>query len=175
MKAFTLALACAAIVILSVPSAYAKDGTFERLLKTTQEDYNAVRSAFRETRESETSWAAYQRTAGVIFHRIAIRRKALAYMAELSRKTLPMDQQGLALMYLADLENINLSLMALIKDGRGYAGYMKTGDGELVKGISNWEDGIRLALKETGRSIRLGASITGPLVLRAGLKPLPAH
>jgi hypothetical protein len=174
MKVFVLTLACAAM-ILTAGTAHAGNVMLTRLLNATTSDFKTITSSFISAREDGTlSWEDYRKKIGETMARIAARREVLEDFERRGAKTMPAGERALVRMMARDLAGINLSLLALVCDGRGYAGYLRTGDEELIKGIVDWQMGIRQAIGQTRRCIKMAGEITFPL-MRPRLRAVPAR
>ncbi len=172
MKTIALMLVAVAAVLSASP-AFADSARLVRLLNATQTDFDATKTSFKEAYQAGgRDWNGYRTTAAAVSKRIAARRTALAGMAH-SMKNTPPEQRGLYRMLTKDLDQINLNFLALIKDDKGYAGYLRTRSGELVRSISEWQEGIRLALAENRRCIKMMRSVKGQYMAKAG--SVPAH
>jgi hypothetical protein len=175
MKYITLSLVLAGLALLACP-AFADSVKIAKLINATESDYESVKSDFQEAhRDGGPTWEADSRDVQDITNRITARREAIRALIMLGMKVLPADQRGLFKLVLGDLDRTNLSLLALIKDERGYTGYSRTGNEELVKGIADWQEGIRQAIRETKRCAALAVAVTGPFNMRTRLGPMQAH
>jgi hypothetical protein len=169
-------LICVGLALLAACPAYADSVKINRLINATENDYRTVKTDFQEAhRDGGPAWEADSRDVLEITNRITARREAIKALIALGEKALPAPQRGLFRLVLEDLDRTNLSILALIKDERGYTGYSRTGNEELVKGIADWQEGIRQALSETKRCAAMAAAVTGPFRMGSHLSPLQAH
>jgi len=178
MKNIAMLLMLAGLLFSSSP-AFAEGAKLNRLVEETQKDYDTLKTNFRAAyNQGSPSWDAYRKSSGfdviAVETRIAARRQALARIDKAGR-TLPAAKRGVVLMLARDLGNINVSMLALIRGDKGYAGYIRTRDDELVKGISDWQEGIRSALIETRRCVEMTRAVSGTLDGGAMLIPLKVH
>ncbi|MGA2193033.1 MAG: hypothetical protein ABSG42_06630 [Nitrospirota bacterium] len=146
-------------------------GRFTSLLDATDKDYQTIKTEMEDVRNG-SSPGMDQRELKAAANRIMARRDAIAKMRKVGLKVLGRDQRGLFRLLIRNLDQINLSLLALITDGRGYSGYIKTGNQALIKGITAWQEGIRLALIDTRRCLAMARTATGPFIMDARLMPL---
>ena len=173
MKTFALMLAAVAALLTATP-AFADSARLVRLLNATQTDFEATKTSFREAcRTGGPGWQEYRKTVATVSMRIAARRVALSGMRRTAMKDTPPGQRGLTKMLARDLDQINVTFLALIKDEKGYAGYLRTRSDDMVKGISDWQEGIRQALAENRRCIKMMARVHGQYMAAAA--PVPAH
>ena len=170
MKILAILLTLAGLLI-TVSPASADDTRIANLIAATQGDYEAVHAGFQEAHRDGGLWKS-KRSLGDLARRIEARRTALSKLGRIGTKTLPPGQRGLFRLVIGSLDQINLSLLALITDGRGYSGYIKTGNQALIKGITAWQEGIRLALIDTRRCLAMARTATGPIIMDARLMPL---
>jgi len=174
MKALSMTLVFLSVIASAVP-AYAGDAGLANMLNATTKDYQTVTACFKEAREDGAlSWDEYRRQVGGVVARVSARRRALAVIARRGTEGTPVGNRGLVRMLARDLDGINLSILALVMDERGLSGYMKTGDEGLIKGIDDWREGIRLAIRQSARCIKLAGSITVPAML-PGLSRVPGR
>ncbi len=169
MKALSLVLAGVSLVMVSAVPAHAGGVRLRPLLMATAEDYQTITSCFKGEKEhGRPAWNDYRGEVGAVIARLTTRRKVLAYMDRDGGDALPPGRRGLLRMLIRDLDEINLSMLALVMDEHGLCRYLKTGDRDLVAGIAYWQNGIRLAIRQTGRCINMAGYITGPPLLRRG-------
>ncbi len=159
MKASLAALMALAIICCSAP-AFAGHELFTELVNDTNSDFVTVKQNFRAAYTAGYgSWKDYGEATGFSIddmeQRINTRRAILEALTSTADKTADVRTRGVVKMLIHDLDYINLSLLALIRDDRGYSGYIRTTDGELVGGVSKWQEGIRQALLEVRRSVRM--------------------
>ncbi len=173
MKSLAIALAGMSVFMLAAP-AHAGDEKLTTLLNATKEDYETVTACLVDARNGDaSSWEEGKKKLGEVVIRVTARREALAVLYKGGADSLPKARRGLARMLIHDLDDINLSLLALVMDGRGLAGYFRTGDEGLVKGINYWREGIRLAIRQTRRCIVMAGGVAVPLLTPPRLSPLP--
>lgn len=159
MKASVAALIALAAIGYSAP-ALAGGDLFTNLVDDTNRDFQTLKQNFRAAYTTGYgSWEDYGDATGFSIgdmeRRINTRRAVLDALANSADKTADGRTRGLVKMLIRDLDYINLSLLALIRDDRGYSGYIRTAGGELAGSVSGWQEGIRQALLEMRRSTRM--------------------
>ena len=174
---FFMALLIASTILMAGPARAADTGgRVVRLINATQDDFDNLKAGFQEARrDGGPSMRAVRDRINTAIRRIEARRNAIAMMNTNALKVLPASQRGLFRMVVSELDEVNLSLLALIKDDKGYAGYIRTGDEELIKGIREWQEGIRTSINNTRRCFKIAKAATGPFLAQARLTPLQAH
>jgi hypothetical protein len=87
------------------------------------------------------------------------------------------DQRGLFRLLIRNLDQINLSLLALIGDERGYKACVNSSGGSPggPGGMESWQEGIGMMIDETRRCLYMAGKISGPFIMQARLAPLQAH
>lgn len=178
MKIVISSMMCAA-VLFTAANSYA--GGFKEMVDNTQKDFDIVKDNFRAAySEGYASWAEYEKATGfsldVVEKRIVARRSRLAMMERSANTAISQSTRGLAKMVIHDLDDINLSILALIRDDRGYAGYIRTPqDNSLIQTVSNWQEGIRTALKEVARSVSMVTTVARQVGAGAQVIPTFVH
>jgi hypothetical protein len=166
------------VVMLSLATpAFAGVDWLRQMAVNTNKDFETAKLNFRAAYTAGyTSWEDYGRATGFsigdVEARIKLRRARLNVLATTADTNVDAGTRGLVKLLINDLDRINLSLLALIQDDRGYAGYIRTPDPELVGPVSEWQEGIRQSMRELNRSMRMvrgiragyGAPSTGPEV-----------
>ncbi|HEY3347058.1 MAG TPA: hypothetical protein VGK71_05490 [Nitrospirota bacterium] len=150
----------------------AGSGKLGRIINATQSDYETVRTAIAA--DSLADSAKREEISGAL-GRIKARRAALANLVLKADSLLPMNQRGLFKMLVGDIDQINISLLILILDDKGCAGYLKTGNENLLEGIRGWQEAIGRSIKESKRCIDLAGKAAGPFVLAPYITPVQAH
>ena len=115
-----------------------------------------------------------QRELKAAANRIMARRNAIADMRKVGLKVLSRDQRGLFRLLIRNLDQINLSLLALIGDEKGYKACVNSTGGS-PGGIEGWQEGIGLMIDETRRCLYMAGKVSGPFIMQARLAPLQAH
>lgn len=175
MRYLALAALIVAVGVFARP-AYADSVKITRLINATESDYETVKTNFQEAhRDGGALWESNSSGLVDITNRITARREAIEALMSLGDRVLPVPQRGLFRLVLEDLDRTNLLLLALIKDDRGYAGYVRTGNEELVKGIADWQEGIRQAIIQTKRCAQMVKAVAGPFVMHTRLAPMRDH
>jgi len=163
----------AAIAIVAVISIHAAGNTYAAetglmgIAEATQSDFDEIKSNFRAAyRSGYDSWESYCRDTGFSLkpfeQRITARRAALARIANSSEDIEDAGHRGLLKMVVSDLDDLNLSVLMLIHDEKGYAGYISSCDREeLVRNVSLWQESVRKGLKEARRTIRMARKAAG--------------
>jgi len=167
MRVSVMTLLCATLLFQAVP-ALAGGGPLTTMMDATQEDYRVIKSNFRAAYELGCqSWEEYGEATGFrvgqVTARIKARRDALRLLKYGACERLPKARRGLVRMLIRDLDDINISLLALAGDGRGYAGLIRTRDNALARGVGIWQEGIRLGIDRTKRCINMAKGAVGPL------------
>lgn len=155
--------------------ASADSGRLSKMINATEDDYEALRGSFKQACSSGAVSGKEKQEVDEAVRRITARREALSNLIKIGVRTLPISQKGLFILLARDLDQINVSLLALAKDDRGYKGYIRTGNESLLKGIRVWQSGIENSLDDTKRCMELARKATGPFLLSARLMPLQAH
>ena len=155
--------------------ASADPGRLSKMVSATQEDYETLRGSFEQACSSGVVSGKENQDLDQAVRRITARREALSNLIKIGVRTLPISQRGLFILLARDLDQINVSLLALAKDDRGYKGYIRTGNEALLKGIKVWQYGIKNSLGDTKRCVEIARKATGPFLLSARLMPLQAH
>jgi len=180
MKLSLLSLLTLGMVCVSAP-AIAEDASIPAILKATQQDFSTIRENFLDAyRAGNTSWDDHGSVTGfdvsTVTMRINARRQALVALLSRSCSDLPQRQRGLARLLIQEIDEVNLSLLAIISDDRGYAGQIRTHDGNLSENLGRWQEGIRLGLARARRCMEMGRLVTGPAFMSfPRLTALPAH
>jgi len=163
----TLALASAGMVFFA-STALADGADLGRMIYATQRDFMSAKAHFRAARAAgSASWGAYAGSTGfrlsALEAGIAARRRAARRLEREAGKAMPPGKRGLVRMLAGEIDGINLSLLALIRGDGGYAGYIRTRDEKLIRGVSDWQEGIRTAILDAKRCLRLARKVAGPL------------
>jgi len=172
------AIAVAAVITVSAASwTHAADTGLMGIANATQSDFEDIKQNFRAAyRSGYDSWESYCRETGFSLepyeYRITARRAALTRITDDAVTIEDAGRRGLLKMVVSDLDDLNLSLLMLIRDGNGYAGYISTGDKkEMVERVSSWQESVRTGLKEVRRTIRMVRKATGTTGVKATLIP----
>lgn len=178
MKKYITAIICASVLGISATANAA--GGFQELLNGTQKDFDAVKKNFRAAYTSGYgSWAEYEKATGFslvsVENRIVARRERLALIERSANTSMDPSTRGLAKMVIRDLDDVNLSILALIRDDKGYAGYIRTQDSRIVDGVNGWQEGIRIAIKEAGRCVKMVRMVAGQLNIGTEILPVFVH
>lgn len=156
---------------LAVP-AHAQ-GKFTTLLDATDKDYQTIKTEMQDVRDGSSS-GLDQRELKAAANRIMARRSVIANMRKVGLKVLGRDQRGLFRLLIRNLDQINLSLLALIGDEKGYKACINSAGGS-QGGIESWQEGIGMMIDETRRCLYMTGKISGPFIMQARLAPLQAH
>jgi hypothetical protein len=154
-------------------------GRFTSLLDATEKDYHTIKTEMQDVRDG-SSRGMDQRELKAAANRIMARRAAIADMRKVGLKVLNRDQRGLFRLLIRNLDQINLSLLALIGDERGYKASVNSPGGNpggagWPVGMENWQEGIGMMIDETRRCLYMAGKISGPFIMQARLAPLQAH
>jgi len=163
------------MLAFSVP-AHAGSGKLVSLIKDTEIDYKTVKGGFSDAMQGadikKAAWKAKARAnLEVVSRRIQARRKAIGELRSFADGSLQSGEKGVVKMALKELDAANLSLLALITSDKGYAGFIRTGDDALMDGISNWQSGVGLAIKQTKRLV----DMAGTMAWQGGRPATPAY
>jgi len=149
------------VVMFSLTTpAFAGVDWLRQMATNTKSDFEATKANFRAAYTAGySSWEDYGRATGFSIQdveaKIKLRRARLHALATTADLNVDPGTRGLVKLLINDLDRINLSLLALIRDDRGYAGYIRTPDEELVGPVSEWQEGIRQSILELSRSMRM--------------------
>jgi len=162
------AIALAAVIsVCAVGESYAAETGLMGIAQATQSDFDAIKSNFRAAyRSGYDSWESYCRETGFSLapyeQRITARRAALTRIADSSGGIDDAGHRGLLRMVVSDLDRLNLSLLMLMHDEKGYAGYISSGDREeILRNVSLWQESVRNGLKDVRRTIRMARKAAG--------------
>ena len=163
MKKTIIALLSLAVIGVSTP-AMAGGDWLTRLTNDTNRDFEAVKRNFRAAYTAGYgSWESYGKATGFSIKeteaRIKTRRAVLQARVDTADRKMDSRTRGLVKMLIRDLDQINLSVLALIRDDRGYEGYIRTTDAALVGPLSGWQEGIRQSISELRRSLKMVSTI----------------
>jgi hypothetical protein len=158
---------------LAAPVQAQAQGRFTSLLDATEKDYQMIKTEMQDARDG-SSPGMDQRELKAAESRIMARRAAIADMRKVGLKVLGRDQRGLFRLLIRNLDQINLSLLALIWDEKGYKACVNSSSGS-PGGIQSWQEGIGMMIDETRRCLYMAGKVSGPFIMQARLAPLQAH
>ncbi len=148
-------------------------GRFTSLLDATDKDYQTIKTEMQDVRDG-SSPGMDQRELKAAANRIMARRDAIAKMRKVGLKVLGRDQRGLFRLLIRNLDQINLSLLAMIGDEKGYKASVNSAGGSPA-GMESWQAGIGMMIDETRRCLYMAGKVSGPFIMQARLAPLQAH
>jgi hypothetical protein len=166
-------------MLLACTDARAAEKGLMGIADATQSDFEDIKQNFRAAyRSGYGSWESYCKDTGFSLEPyergISARRAALARIADESASIDDSGHRGLVKMVVSELDDLNLSILMLIHDDKGYAGYISSEEpGKLVENLSAWQESVRTGLKDVRRTIKMARTAASTTYGQAAL--VPAH
>jgi hypothetical protein len=173
MKFIVFLISVLITVSLVAPAHAQAQGRFTSLLDATERDYQTIKTEMQYARDGSSPGMS-QRELKAAAIRIMARRAAIADMRKVGLRVLNRDQRGLFRLLIRNLDQINLSLLALVGDEKGYKACFNSAGGS-PGGVESWQEGIGMMIDETRRCLYMAGKVSGPFIMQARLAPLQAH